>query len=138
MQSRQPLPLAVLGAVASGFVLAPCVAFSQQVGLALNGADAGTLPNLQQLDLHSNVSPLQAPGFQATAVDPLMGTPASSFGGLVQVEAIRFPQSTEQSVSIKPTSTVVWSDNRGTWKSEPPGTACLLQSTSSMNTDSCN
>jgi hypothetical protein len=72
-------------------------------------------------------------GVRDSSIDP--GALQSLVGGS---QATNLPPAADQNYGLRGNNTVIWSDNRGTWKSDPPGDACMLQSKAQINADSCN
>lgn len=95
--------------------------------------------SLQQspLETLSLLQGLSQPDHFSGAVDILVnsGTPRPEIGG---IHSMNLTQSQIQNINLKHSSTVVWSDNRGTWKSDPPGGTCMLLSISHINSEPCN
>jgi hypothetical protein len=106
--------------------------------------DASGVLSLQQGNPSETLNLLQGPSQLSTTADVQGGTLGSytnpvAVDSLVGgVDARNFPQPAEQSYGPRGNNSIVWSDNRGTWKSDPPGDACMLQSTSQIKSDSCN
>lgn len=131
-------------ALTATVLLAP-LEVSSQPGLqdpSLPGA-TGIL-SLQQANPSETLNLLQGPSQLSPNADIQGGVLGSSINPVALeslvggVHARNFPQPADQSYGPRGNNSIVWSDNRGTWKSDPPNNACMLQSTSQMNSDSCN
>jgi hypothetical protein len=131
-------------ALAGGLLFVQASAYGQQVNQELGMSDPSGLASLQPGNPLNTLSLLQAPSFHSTTQDSMSGPQAGGLDGsslgsaLSGPSAIGFSEVTEPIRGLKSSNAVVWSDNRGTWKSEPPGDACMLQSSSSINANSCN
>ncbi len=131
-------------ALSGAVLLAPLEANSQQ-GLQIPSLpDPGGILSLQQVTPPETLNLLQVP----TQLSPTTDSQGGALGGSINpvvleslvggVDVSSFPQPTDQSHGPRRNNPVVWSDNRGVWKSNPPGDACMLLSSTQINSDSCN
>ena len=127
--SRAPIAFTIV----AGFLLASPSAYGEQQDQMPISSDPNAQFQIRRDEWKNQAINQHAPGL-ASLMNP-QGALTDVQG---QMDAIRKSLDSVQSPNTRPSNVVVWSDNHGIWKSEPPATACMLQATSTDNIQACN
>jgi hypothetical protein len=126
---RAPVALSLV----AGFLLAPTLVYGEQQDQVTISPDPNAQFQNRRDEWHNQTINQHAP-----VLAPLINPQGSLTDVQGQMDAIRKSLDSVQSPNTRPSNVVVWSDNHGIWKSEPPAIACMLQATSTDNSQPCN